>query len=250
MNIAIVDDLSYENDKLKNILNEYAAINKFALKTDEYNDGESFLNNYSPYAYTIVFLDIFMDGLSGVDIAKMIRKSDPDTIIVFLTTSVEHMADAFSIHAYDYITKPTCTEKLFRVMDDILHNHTTFFSDTFSFTTDGQSYALAYPDIVSVITAEHNYLDIIDKTGNVYHPRMTFSYALKELETDKRFLQINRNIIVNLDNVEALNDGMCLLSNHSSFPVYSKKTKEIERKWHNYTFSKIRKNNKERGFHL
>ena len=155
MNIAIVDDLSYENDKLKNILNEYAAINKIALKTDEYNNGESFLKNYSPYAYTIVFLDIFMDGLSGVDIAKIIRKSDTDTIIVFLTSSVEHMADAFSIHAYDYIIKPTCKKKLFRVMDDILHNHTTFFSDKFSFTTEGQSYALAYPDIVSVITAEH-----------------------------------------------------------------------------------------------
>ena len=84
MNIAIVDDLSYENDKLKNILNEYAAINKIALKTDEYNNGESFLKNYSPYAYTIVFLDIFMEGLSGVDIAKIIRKSDTDTIIVFL----------------------------------------------------------------------------------------------------------------------------------------------------------------------
>ena len=250
MNIAIVDDLSSESDALRNILNEYSAINRLALSIDVFSSGEDFLRGFSPFSYAVVFLDIYMTGMTGVETAKEVRKTDRDTLLVFLTTSGDHRADAFSIHAYDYIEKPTKREKLFRVMDDILQNHTTLFSDKLSFSAEGQNYSLPYPDIASVMTAQRNYLEIADRFGNVYHSRMTFSAVVKELEKDSRFLQVNRTILVNLEQVEALKDGMCLLKNKTSFPVYSKKTKEIEQKWQNFMFARIRKNNQERGLHL
>ena len=250
MNIAIVDDLSSESDALRNILNEYAAINRLTFAIDIFPSGEDFLRNFSPFSYAVIFMDIYMTGMTGVETAKKVRESDRDTLLVFLTTSGDHRADAFSIHAYDYIEKPTKKDKLFRVMDDILQNHTTLFSDKLSFIADGQDYALPYPDILSVVTAQHNYLEIADRFGNTYQPRMTFSTILKELDKDSRFLQINRNILVNLEQIEALKDGMCLLKNGASFPIHSKKTKEIEQKWQNFMFSRIRKNNQERGLHL
>ncbi len=250
MNIAIVDDLSSESDALRNILNEYAALNKLTFAIDVFPCGEDFLQSFSPFSYAVIFLDIYMTGITGVETAKKVRESDRDSLLVFLTTSGDHRADAFSIHAYDYIEKPTKRDKLFRVMDDILENHTTFFSDKLSFNAEGQDYALPYPDIASVMPAQRNYLEIADRFGNLYHSRMTFSAIVKELENDSRFLQINRSILVNLEQVEALKDGMCLLKNNASFPVYSKKTKEIEQKWQNFMFARIRKNNHERGLHL
>lgn len=250
MNIAIVDDLSSESDILKKILNEYAAINRLSFMIDVFPSGEDFLQSFSPFSYTVIFLDIYMAGMTGIETAKKIRETDRDTLLVFLTTSGDHRADAFSIHAYDYIEKPTRREKLFRVMDDILKNHTALFSGQLSFNANGQDCALAYPDIASVMTAQRNYLEIADRFGNVYPSRMTFSSIVKELNKDSRFLQINRTILVNLEQVESITDGMCLLKNRTSFPVYSKKTKEIEQKWQNFMFARIRRNNQERGLHL
>ena len=250
MNIAIVDDLSSESDALQTILNEYAAINRLTLAIDVFPSGEDFLRSFSPFSYAVIFMDIYMKGMTGVETAKKVRESDRDTLLVFLTTSGDHRADAFLLHAYDYIEKPTKRDKLFRVMDDILHNHTTLFSDKLSFSAEGQDYALPYPDIASVTTAQRNYLEIADRFGNVYQSRMTFSGILKELENDSRFLQINRTILVNLEQVESVKDGMCLLKNNVSFPIHSKKTKEIKQKWQNFMFSQIRKNNQERGMHL
>ena len=250
MNIAIVDDLSPESDALMDILNEYAAINKLALSIDVFPSGEDLLRCFSPFSYAVIFMDVYMAGMTGVEAARKVRETDRDTLIVFLTTSGDHRADAFSIHAYDYIEKPTKREKLFRVMDDILENYTTLYSDKLSFSAEGQDYALPYPDIASVMTAQRNYLEIADRFGNVYLSRMTFSAVVKELVKDSRFLQINRTILVNLEQVKSFKDGICLLKNNASFPIHSKKTKEIEQKWQNYMFSRIRKNNQERGLHL
>ena len=250
MNIAIVDDLSPESDALMDILNEYAAINKLALSIDVFPSGEDFLRCFSPFSYAVIFMDVYMAGMTGVEAARKVRETDRHTLIVFLTTSGDHRADAFSIHAYDYIEKPTKREKLFRVMDDILQNHTSLFSDKLSFSSEGQDYALPYPDIVSVMTAQRNYLEIVDRFGNKYLSRMTFSTIVKELEKDNRFLQINRTTLVNLEQVKSFKDVTCLLKNNASFPIYSKKTKEIEQKWQNYMFSRIRKTNQERGLHL
>ncbi len=250
MNIAIVDDLSSESDKLKDILNEYAAINRLDFSLDIFKSGEEFLDNFSAFSYTIIFMDIYMQEMTGIETAKKVRETDTTSLIVFLTTSGDHMADAFSIHAYDYVEKPAAKEKLFHVMDDILHNHTTLFSNKLSFNTDGHDYIIPYPDIVSVETAKRNYLNIADISGAVYLTRMTFSTILKELGTDNRFLQINRNILVNLEQIKSINEGICTLKSGSSFSVYSKKAKELEQKWQNYIFSNIRKNNHERGIHL
>lgn len=190
-----------------------------------------------------------MNGITGTKTAETIRKSDADTIIIYLTTSNEHMAEAFSTHAYDYIEKPAVRERLFRVMDDVLRSRTPVSDNRLTFSVSGQDHILPYADIVSVCTADHNYLNIDDRHNNTYRPRMTFSAVMDILSDDSRFLQINRNILVNMDCISSFDDNVCRLNNGSSFPVYTKKVRDIEQKWNNYMFIKLRKSGKG-GFRL
>ena len=250
MNIAIVDDIRNEIDNLKKLLSEYAATIGTTFSFSEFSSGEDFLDNYHAFKYTIIFLDIYMTGITGIKVAEKIRETDKEAIIVFSTTSVEHMADAFSIHAFDYVVKPAKKDKIFRMMDDILQKHTSFYSEKLKFSVNRQDYMIPYSEIVSIETSKRNYLEISNSRGELFKPRMTFSYILELLRNENNFLQINRNIIVNMDYISSMDDGMCKMEGNLSFPIYTKKIKETEQIWRNYMFRKVRKESQGRGIHL
>lgn len=247
MNIAIVDDRKEERALLKPLLLEYAASNNLEISLHEFPCGEDFLAEHSPFRFTVIFLDIYMDGMTGVETAERIRKTDTDTPVIFLTTSRDHMGRAFSIHAFDYIEKPADREKLFKCMDDLLKTKTVLYSKTLDFSQDRTDHRLPFPNIVSVHTAESNYLDITDRKGEVYHIRMTFSAVCEQLCPDSRFLLVNRGLLINMDYIVRFEDGACVLKDGREYRVFTKKLKETEQKWQNYIFHRIRSGQKERG---
>ena len=174
MNIAIVDDDQKEIDTLSDTLKEYAALGKTALSINVFHSAEEILGSYRPYAYTAIFMDIYMDGKTGIEAAQEILSLDRRAIIIFLTSSDEHMPQAFSMHAYDYIGKPARKERLFKVMDDVCLRQSEFESSpTLTITCERNTVSLPYRDIVYVKTADHNYLEIMDEAGNTYITRLT-----------------------------------------------------------------------------
>ena len=112
MNIAITDDNPKDREKIIRILSEYALSNHMELSVSEYGNAGEFLTGYRPLLYSAVFLDIYMDGISGIEAAQKIRETDRDALIVFLTTSEDHMPDAWRLHAFEYVVKPVTAEKL------------------------------------------------------------------------------------------------------------------------------------------
>jgi len=239
MNIAIVDDIEEERILLDTILSEYARSRHLDLNLYSFADSESLLAEYRPLKYAIVFLDIFMDGISGIKAAEEIRKKDSDTLIVFQTASGDHMPDAFAIHAYDYVQKPFEPERIFRVMDDSLRRITTHEVPSLVFSMDRERCSLPYSDIMA-IRSEAHYLEITDFLGKHYRTRMTFTAVSELLAGDSRFLQILRGILVNMDYIQSFSGGSCRLEGDLYLPVNIRRSKEIEGIWHNYQLSRLR----------
>ncbi|MBQ4193489.1 MAG: response regulator transcription factor [Clostridia bacterium] len=239
MNIAIVDDVEVILEGLRHILTDYAAANRMEFDFSLFSNAEDLLRDYTPYQYTIIFLDILMDGMDGVEAAKKIREVDRDTIIIFLTSSVDHMPHAFLVHAYDYITKPMDAGRLFQVLDDILKRKTDPDADRLTFVSNRQQVSLPYKDIVT-IRAESNYLEILDRRRNVWRTRMTFSSMQETLSEDGRFLLILRGILVNMDFVTGFSEDTCHMKGDMHLPINIRNAKKIEQKWKNYNFQKVR----------
>lgn len=236
MNIAIVDDMRSDRLRLEQVLKQYAALNDFELNIDHYSGGEAFLKSYQPFQYTIIFLDIYMDGITGIETAKTIRKTDDEAVLVFLTTSEEHRSDAFSVFASNYISKPPSKEEIFRTLDHILHCQTKK-DNYFYFTYDRHEYCLRYADIASIET-DGNYIVLRDRKGKSYRTRMTFSNA--ENQMDERFLVLMKGILVNMDYIVQIREALCIMQDGGSFPINVKKKREIKQKWLNYKFTSIR----------
>lgn len=237
MNIAIVDDNERDRLHLEQILKQYAVMNRLSVETGHFQSGEEFIKTYQPFQYTAVFLDIFMNGMSGISTAEKIRETDEDTAIVFLTTSEAFRSEAFSVFASAYLTKPTQNEEVFRFMDHILRLRTETDS-RFCFAYDRHEYSLSFAEIVSVET-DRNYLLIKDTQGRRYRTRMTFSSVQEQM--DSRFLILIKGILVNMDCVEQIKDKQCIMKNGDIFPIHVKKERDIKQKWLNYKFASIRK---------
>ena len=247
MNIAVIDDMPEERTAVKELLKEYAALNRFEAGISEFSSAESFLKDYFPLQYAVIFMDIYMDGMTGVEAVRKIRETDSNVIIVFLTTSEDHRADAFSCHAYDYLLKPVSKESLFRTMDDILKIRTVIDRQKFMFSSQRRDYSIPYADIVFIRTetAGSNYLELVDRAGNSYRIRMTFSAVCRTLADDSRFLAVQAGSIVNLEHIILLKDKCCIMSVRDGettvrLPYAVKKEKEIKRIWQNFMFESIR----------
>ena len=157
-----------------------------------------------------------------------------------LTTSRDHMPEAFHAHVFDYIQKPADRKRIFSIMDDLIRKQNIETgTPIFSFSSQKKDYNLKFSEIKAV-SADANYLEIIDRGGNTYHPRMTFSTVSELLLRDPRFLPVLRGILVNMDYVISIGEKACQLEGGITLPINAKNSRKIEQAWMDYTFNRIR----------
>ena len=163
--------------------------------------------------FDIVFLDIYMPGENGVDVARTLRKISPETEIVFVTTSEDHAVPAFSLNALHYLVKPVTTDEIveaFRRLAEVRARQ----RETLSFSVGGDVCTVFLSQICSLESGNHA-VEISLDDGR----RLKTRTPLHELEqrSGKRFLKINRGVIVNIDHIERMGKDCCVLRNGSRF---------------------------------
>ncbi len=242
MNIALVDDLPQELSRLSDAITEYASEKRLPVELKTFRSAEELLDGYRPFQYTLIFLDIYMDGMTGVEAARKIRETDHDTLIVFLTTSQDHAFDAFDVHAYQYILKSpddaALKSAVCRVVDEIASITRPVEEQKLTFSVNGTEQSVLFPDILFA-TSEKNYIQITDRAQNSYRTRMTFSEVVSLLGKDSRFLQINRGVVINMDCITAFGKDSCELCGGYSLPVNVREQKKLDQIRKNYVFSKL-----------
>ena len=116
MRIAICDDevsmVQILEEKIKKLLPD-AVIEK-------YLSGDELIASGSKP--DILFLDIQMPGMDGMETAKMLRQDNEDMILIFVTAAEEYVFQAFDVGAFHYLVKPFSDEKLKEVVTKAVHN--------------------------------------------------------------------------------------------------------------------------------
>lgn len=112
--VLVVDDSSFMRTMIKNIVKQ-----KNAEVVEASNADES-IENYKQEKPDIVFMDIIMEGKTGLDALKAIKEHDPDAIVVMCTSigGQEHVIkEAVDYGAADFMTKPFKQQEIFNVID-------------------------------------------------------------------------------------------------------------------------------------
>lgn len=116
--IGICDDQGTDIRILSEALYAYEP----SFQISSYTDVESLFEDCCDHKvlFDILFLDIYMQGLNGIETASKIRTLMKDTKIIFISSSSEHYPEAFDVFAFKYIFKPLNPHKLIHVLDQAL----------------------------------------------------------------------------------------------------------------------------------
>ena len=120
MRIAIVDDIASERTLLHARLQQQLVKRGVHADLAEFENGEFFLKAAKERSFAVLFLDIYMDGANGVEIARELRKSDPDCLLIFTTASTDHALEGFQVRATHYLVKPYTDKDLSALTEELL----------------------------------------------------------------------------------------------------------------------------------
>lgn len=241
MRIAITDDEKKITDSVHEMMQTYLSEHGIPAEFEIFHTPQEFMESLevSSNQYAVVVMDVYFEGekLTGVDAVRRLREKDKKSYVIFLTSSGDHMQDAFRVHAFSYVMKDQITEAFPQVMDDLLQAMPV--SRSITLTSGKQSVILPIEDIVYIQTSGH-YLLIRDINGEEHRVRMTFSEISLKLEQAKEFLLITKGILVNMDHIRAFENKNAIMTDGSVLPVRVRGYAGIVRQWHEYNFEKLR----------
>ena len=242
MRIAVVDDEKEAIRTLNDLLELSAKELGISVTIDGFADSASFLSAFSPDYYQIVFLDIYIDETDGLELAREIRVASESTMIIFCTTSRENMPEAFRFHAFDYLVKPISQERVSALLKDaqkVLPELTRYMT----FLSNRREVRLPFSELVWTQSQGH-YLHIKARNGEEYTTRMTTKEFLELISGEKRFLVVNKGIVVNMDQIRRFEKGNCAMTDGTTFPIKVRQAGKIEQLWQDYIFSQLREGQK------
>ena len=232
MRIAVCDDDLREQEQLEQALRGWDP----TRRAEKYFDGASLLEAArSVPAFDIVFLDIYMPGENGMDVARALREISPETGIAFVTTSREHAVEAFSLHALHYLVKPVTTAgvvEAFRRLTELRGKR----RETISFTVGANRHTV-FLDQISLLENDDHAVNVSLSDGR--RLKVWTSFGELEQKLNGSFLRINRGIIVNMDYIAQMGADTCILRDGSRLPIAVRQSTAIRAAYDDYVFDQL-----------
>ena len=201
--IAVCDDEQIFVDDVVKKLKEQSE----QCEISEYISGEELLS--SLLEFDMIFSDIEMTGINGINAAFALREREYDGMIIFLTSHTEFMPDAFKVKAFRFLDKPLDIEKFNEAFSEakkeIMNTEHILLSDR-----SGKTVYLKLTDIV-YLEAYGDGTYIYGKTGKVYDTDKPLKYWKGQIGSE-HFYQIHKSFIVSYLYVsDILKDGQVVM---------------------------------------
>ena len=228
MKIAICEDATFFSKQIEGYVNEWAIEKKVFVDIFAYETAEEFLYEWNEREdYDIIFLDIIMGRIDGMELAKIIRKTNDDVALVFVTNMREYISEGYEFGAIHFLTKPAKREKIFACLDRA--NQIDRIKRYFFYEDLEKSFRIPHEDILYIEKFGHS-AEIVTAKGR-YAIRKTMAQLLEELD-DKIFAQCHRSYIINMRRIKYLHNDHIVMSDETEISLAKNMAKEINKKFH------------------
>ncbi len=220
MRIAIVDDLEQDIKYLANGIQNWFHFHEQGEEAvcDRFGSGEDLLDNISVQRpYDLIFLDICMKKMDGIQTAGQLRRFGYNSLIVFVTTQQEYALEAYPVHPFDFLVKPFTQERLNRLLQDVMAMH---FHNNEEITVRVAHGEITLPlgQIISAVASGHG-TEYLMSDGRRIQTLRTFSETEKMLKEHEEFLTINRALCINMDQISQIREEQVVMNGHVSYPL-------------------------------
>ena len=127
--IAICDDDSLQVSNLENQISRYFDELNIQYEIDGYYKGDRLVKSMREQMdnYQLIFLDIEMEIINGIETAKLLRNLDKNFILIYVTSYEQYALESFEVSPFRYLIKPVSLEKLKVVLSDVLVELNSYF---------------------------------------------------------------------------------------------------------------------------
>lgn len=238
INIAVCDDNPEERQLVIQKANSFICDSHLKANVFEFQDGEDLIEHIekNKVSFDIVFLDIYMNCMNGIDTAKKIRQFDSSCNIVFITSSSAHAVESYDVRAIYYLVKPIEDEKLHNALDVSMQNINKTNTQYILVKNNKSFYKLLYQDILYIESKARILLIHTQRYGviTIYNKLIDFEMQLN----DKRFLHCHKSYLINLDHVKKIEDASFIMENNVVVPI-SKSVKDVKNIYMNHLLNRI-----------
>ena len=237
---AVVDDLAADRAELVEKLAAYMTAHDLPYALCEYESAEAFLAEFRTKDFDVVFMDIYMGGMDGLDAATQVRAYDRDCKLVFLTSIKDHVWQALSIGISHYLVKPIADGEFEHAMKNccVLPDHAV---PALEVVVDKVPLTLDTGKILYIEKTERFVLiHMTQQILQINESALTVQQATQLLSKDERFLVPIRGVILNMDRVSDIEDDAFLMQNGARIAVNVRDKKALMSVYHSYMMKRMR----------
>lgn len=217
MNIAIIEDEEVHKKLLATYLEAWSKEKNINIRISGFSSAESFLFQWDEDCdFDILFIDIQMKAMNGMEMARKIREKDREVSIVFTTGITDYLHEGYEVEAMHYLIKPIDEEKVRKCMDKVF---TKCKVTKYLLVRTKDEVIKVEEDKINYVEARGHGTLIEIKEGSIIIESTDSMSEIEKLIDSSRFIKCHRSYICNIENVHHIDKKDVYFDNGSSIPV-------------------------------
>ena len=214
LSIAVCDDEALQCCTLSNKIREILEQRNLSCTIRQFYNGNALLQEAGHF--DILFLDILMQGLDGLETARRFRRQASDQILIFISSSRDYVWNAYDVEAFHYLLKPIDDRKLAAVLLRAVQKTRKHPREYLVIRRERQQKKVFLDNI--------RYFEIRGRMIEVHETADRFAYyeqirVLEDRLQGKGFFRCHKSFLVNLNYVDSYNRQELLLDNGERIPI-------------------------------
>ncbi len=200
--IGVCDDVSCYVETLGNFVMDWAKMRKINVKLEKFRSGEEVLLNLEAKGdFAVVFMDIELDGINGMETALKLRKADRFVSIVFVSGHEHYFKKMFQVYPFQFVEKPIAKQKIYEVLDKAAREQ-SLYNESFYFQYKWVTFHINLKQVL-YFASERRMVRILMEDAREH----VFYEKLDELEEklagyNHQFMRIHKSYLVNERQIE------------------------------------------------
>lgn len=230
LNIALCDDdarsISQVEEYIKRICREYTV----SIEFFRFADGAALLDNY-PKELDLLFLDIEMPFVNGVDAAREIRKRDSHVVVVFMSNFEKYAIQGYEAGAWRYLLKPITWERFQKELQVPFERCLAKHEEPLYIKNDSGVFSIPIEEICYITTYKKG-IEIHTVKESVRCSQSISS--LEEKLVSHHFFRCHSGFLINFDYIRHIGHDSLVLKDETSIPISKHRKKELMQAFTSY----------------
>ena len=222
IHIVICDDETYMSDHIRALVSDFFHRKNMEITIQQFSSGEELLKYVRKI--DLLFLDIQMKGMDGMETAKKLRERKFKGFLIFITVLKEMVFQSFEVQAYDYLVKPIKETYFEKTMERLYSSMKNASADSLLVQKGYESRIISLDDIVFCEIIDRKiYLNLASSEVVDYYDRI----ENLESKLDSRFFRCHRSYLINLKYLSGYKNGTAYMEDGREIPVSRLRSREF-----------------------